>query len=124
MVILVLIGWSVRHGSAVGIAGGVVAIVLFVLVARRIEGKLGPEGPALIRAGDVLTGGELRRPLPVPTTTFAVESRGAGRCVIVLRTPEETVRLTTDGWMTDEAWFVTKPAAERMLIGMGLTRSA
>ena len=78
-----------------------------------------------MRDGDVLIGGELKRPLPAADATFAIESDHQGSWVIVLSVgSEDPVRLSAGGWALDGERFVTKKVAEQALLGMGLTRRA
>ena len=108
---------------ALGVTVAVVGLVLVALFALGVKDRLRGGGVALAREGDVLTGGELKRPLPVAGTTFAIDADYEGSWIIVLRTSEgTTARLSPGGWALEGERFVSKAVAERALLEMGLVR--
>jgi hypothetical protein len=99
--------------------------VVVALFARGARDRLRGGRIALRRDGDLLVGHELKRPLPLAGTTFAIESDHEGSWVIVLDAGSgERVRLSAGGWALDGERFVTRKVAERGLLDMGLTRRA
>ncbi len=122
--LIIALGLLVFGGAvALGVTAAVVGLVLVALFALGVKDRLRGGGVALAREGDVLIGGELRRPLPVAGTTFAIEAVNEGTWIIVLRGSEgKAVRLSPGGWALEGERFVTKPVAERALLGMGLSR--
>jgi hypothetical protein len=117
------LAYGIASSSAGAIAGGCAGLVFVALFARGVRDRLRGGGVALTRDGELLIGGELKRPLPLAGTTFAFESDHEGSWVIVLHAGSgERVRLSAGGWALEGERFVTKNVAERALLGMGLTR--
>ncbi len=121
--LVIAVGLVVFGGAvALGVTVAVVGLVLVGLFTLGVRNRLRGGGVALAREGDVLVGGELKRPLPVAGTTFAIEADNEGSWVIVLRGSEGSVRLSPGGWALEGERFVSRAVAERALLGMGLTR--
>jgi hypothetical protein len=117
------LAYGVASASTAAIAGSCLGLVFVALFARGVRDRLRGGGIALMRDGDLLVGGELKRPLPLAGTTFAIESDHEGSWVIVLDAGSgERVRLSAGGWALDGERFVTRKVAERGLLDMGLTR--
>jgi hypothetical protein len=117
------LAYGVVSSSTGAIATGCAGLVFAALFARGVRERLRGGGIALRRDGELLVGGELKRPLPVAATTFAIESDHEGSWVIVLQAQSgERARLSAGGWALDGERFVTRKVAERALLGMGLTR--
>jgi hypothetical protein len=114
--------YGALQGEAVAIAVGVAGLLLVGLFTLGVKDKLRDPGPALARDGDLLVGGELRRALPIAETTFEIVPDNRGSWVIVLRSPQETVRLAAGGWRIAGERRVSKAVAERALMQLGLAR--
>ena len=125
LVFAALLVYGLAAAASWAIAAGAAGLVFVALFARGVWERLRGGRIALMRDGDVLIGGELKRPLPAADATFAIESDHQGSWVIVLSAgSEDPVRLSAGGWALDGERFVTKKVAEQALLGMGLTRRA
>jgi hypothetical protein len=112
--------YGIASGSTIGIGAGAVGLVFVGLFARGTKDKVLGRGPALVREGDLLVGGELAAPLPVAATTFEIATDYEGGWVIILRAPGVKKRLAAGGWNVDGK-RVTKRDAEHVLLALGLT---
>lgn len=116
------LAYGATQGEAIAIAGGLVGLLFVGLFARAVQDKLRAGALALARKGDFLVGGEVDPPLPIAETTFEITSDYEGSWVVVLRSPDASIRLGAGGWKVEGERFVTKAVAERVLLGLGLTR--
>jgi hypothetical protein len=115
-----LLAWGVVQAVPAAIGGGAFALVLSGLFALATRGKRERGAVALARAGPLLVGEELDRPLPVAETTFELRSDFEGAWVIVLRCRGESARLASGGWRIAGERRITKQLARSTLLALGL----
>lgn len=116
--------FGVEQDQAIALAAGLVSVLFVGLFTLGVRDKLWGNRVALARDGALLVGGELDRPLPIAETTFEIATDYEGGWVIVLRHGDATVRLGAGGWTVTGERLVTKAAADRMLLALGLQRRA
>ncbi len=121
-----LCAYGVTRGETTSGFVGIAVLIFLALLLRGVIDRVRVGGVALAREGDVLVGGELRRPLPANGTEFEMVPNWQGGWVLVLRHGDTRVRLRGDGggWKIDGRRRVTKELLERVLLEMGLTRES
>jgi hypothetical protein len=117
-----LLAYGVIHGETTGVVGGSVSLLVVGLFALGVRHKVRGNAVALAREGDFLVGGELERPLSIADTTFEIVTDYEGSWVVVLCSGDAKIRLGAGGWTAAGERSVTKAAADRLLLALGLKR--
>jgi hypothetical protein len=116
--------YGLARADLTSAVAGFSIVVFTAVLLHSVRDRLRSGGMALGREGDVLVGGELKRPFPANDTEFEVVKGWEGGWAVVLHHGEASVRLPGDGggWAIEGEHAASRKAVERALLEMGLSR--